>query len=548
VAAPIPADLPVQWLRFADVKDEIHVAGNGEQPDDLVLVLPGGARLPGSLELDYHADSLGGGAEGPAVGILVRGDLTIDGSLLNWEDDYGPFLEVHGDLTVRGIATGGSQIHIGGSLTTEELVGVYNHGRIAIDGDLNARIIATEHTVAARGRTTGHRYEGHGQMIYAVHGDAVDGDNPYECKGVFASGVLGVENHADLDRARRWVASGRTICRPAFTSVREEFRARIGSRLDRSESVRSLTFIYKDLTVVPDEIFAFRNLRTLDLTGNRLRTLPERLGGLTELRELRLRGNGLHALPESVGNLTKLRHLDLEANCLVGLPDSLARCAALNTVNLVNNPYSYVRLSFGSWRDVELMWSLPDCLFELPELEHLTFSQTLIKTLPARPFSSPLLARTHVRSTLLTEHDPALHPQLDIDTDSSRGHAENYIEYWFNSETVRLSRFFDQRTGGYDFTEYTALLELLLRILIPAAAPYDRALKAFDRRAAGIAKGIHRDHGDQTTIARKAEPFTGTEHVRRLFTAFAESLEPWEQAAAHNPLIIGLREIFRGHA
>jgi hypothetical protein len=57
VAAPIPADLPVQWLRFADVKDEIHVAGNGEQSDDLVLVLPGGARLPGSLELDYHADS-----------------------------------------------------------------------------------------------------------------------------------------------------------------------------------------------------------------------------------------------------------------------------------------------------------------------------------------------------------------------------------------------------------------------------------------------------------------------------------------------------------
>jgi hypothetical protein len=160
-AGALPEDLPVLRVRFADVRPEIHVAGNSEEPDDQVLVLPGGTNLPGSLWLDYRAGSLlVGDDKAPVVGIPVRGDLRIGGCLVNWEDDYGPFLQVHGDLTATGIATGGSQIHIGGNVITDEVVGVYSHGSVTIDGDLTARLIATEHTVSAMGHTTGLRYTG----------------------------------------------------------------------------------------------------------------------------------------------------------------------------------------------------------------------------------------------------------------------------------------------------------------------------------------------------------------------------------------------------
>lgn len=526
----LPEDLPVERVRFADVEHEIHAYGNSEEPDDQVLVLPGGTHLPGSLWLDYREGSLSvGDDEDPIVGILVRGDLRIDGCLVNWENDFGPFLEVHGDLTAKAITTGGSQIHIGGSVVTDELVGVYNHGSIVVDGDLTARVIASEHLVEAKGRTNGLYYPGWSRTIYAVRDGVPDEDDPHDANGVFAAGLLR-GGEVDMRLARRWLASGRQVGRPVFTSVRAAFRKRIGAKLSQPDTVKSLSFRHKDLTSLPEEVLAFRNLRKLDLTGNKLRTLPERIGDLTELRELHLRGNGLRALPDSIGNLTKLQHLDLEANCLVGLPDSLARCTRLRTVNLTNNPYSYVRSSFGSWQRVELMWSLPECLFELPELEQLTFNQTFVRSLPARPFASPKLATVNVSSTLLLDHDPELHPQLVIDTASSHARAENYIRYWFSRDVLQPELFVDQ-SGAYDFTEVTALLTLLLRIAIPTAAPYAGAVQNFQRQTGLVIDDIRRYP-------------SGTEHARRLATALVEALDPWERATPGNPLITGLRPIF----
>lgn len=269
---------------------------------------------------------------------------------------------------------------------------------------------------------------------------------------------------------------------------------------------------------------------------------------MTELRELRLRGNGLRALPESIGNLTELRYLDLKANCLVGLPDSLAGRTRLATVILTNNPYSYVRESVGSWQNVELMWSLPECLIELPTLERLVFDQSFVRSLPSRPFTSPALATVDVKRTLLFDHDPALHPQLVVDTDSSRERAVDYIRYWFDRDTLRLERFFDQRSGRYDFAEVAALLSLLLRIVIPTAAPYTTALETFQRQAGSVVHEIHSDHRDTTIqVNAQHDGYAGTLRIRRLFTALIAALEPWERTMPDNPMVHGLRTTFHEH-
>jgi predicted DNA-binding WGR domain protein len=524
-------DLPVELRRFADVADEIHVAGNSEEPDDRVWVFPASVAIPHSLWMDYRAGWLRvADNEAPIAGILVRGDLDIDGCLVNFEDDSGPFLEVHGNLTARSIATGGSQIHVTGSITTGDLVGVYNHGCVHADGDVNARTIATEHTVEAKGVVTAHRYDGWGATVYAVRGSDIDTADPYEPKGVFAASLVR-DGSVDLSLARRWLAAGKPISRPAFSSVRDEFRKKVGAKLATPEKVKSLSLSGKDLTSLPDELFAFRKLERLDLTHNQLRTLPDRIGELTELRELHLRGNGLQKLPDSIGDLTRLEHLDLEANCLVGLPTSLARCTRLKTVNLTNNPYSYVRSSFGRWQDVALMWALPECLAALPALEQLQFDQTFVRSLPARPFASPHLAPIEVKRTLLLDHDPALHPQLRVDIASSREKAADYIRYWFDRDHVRLELFYDPKTRRYDFAEVSALLDLILRIVIPAAAPYDTALENFEIESRDIARWIN-DDGD------------ADEHVRQLFTALDAVLDQWQHKASDNPLITALRPIF----
>lgn len=152
-----------------EVRDEIRVPGVSEEPDDRVLVLPPGTRVPHALWMDHRQGlSRVDEDDDPIVGILVRGDLHIDGCLVDREDDHGPFLEVHGDLTARSIATGGSQIHVGGNLTTTDLVGVCDHGGVRVDGDLTARTVATEHAVEVEGATTAHRYDGWGAKVHAL--------------------------------------------------------------------------------------------------------------------------------------------------------------------------------------------------------------------------------------------------------------------------------------------------------------------------------------------------------------------------------------------
>jgi hypothetical protein len=166
-------------------------------------------------------------------------------------------------------------------------------------------------------------------------------------------------------------------------------------------------------------------------------------------------------------------------------------------------------------------------------LEHLTFDQTMVRSLPSRPFASSRLGPVKVRRTLLLDRDPGLHPQLEIDAESSREQAADYIRYRFHRDHVRLERFLDP-SGRYDFADMTALLNLVLRIAIPTAAPYHAALQNFRRGTGSVVHEINYDGG-------------GTDHLRRLFTALTEALEPWERDVPGNPLITDLRTIFHEH-
>lgn len=528
--------LPFESVAWSQVRSEVKVVGNSEQDSDRVLVLTGDVTVPHNLWLDSRRGLLALEDESapPFAGLIVRGNLTIQGSLLNQEDDFGPFLLVHGNLVARSIATGGSQIRIHGDVTTEALVGVYNHGSLCVGGHLVARIVASEHALHVDGAIDAYRYRTWGSKVFPVVSGVEDEQQPHEAKGVFVPAMVKAER-IDLSKARELLAEGKPICLPEFTSVKAAFRKLVAKKLAEPDKVKSLTLKSKDLASLPEDLFQFRRLEKLDLTHNRLRTLPEELGQLTELRELRLRGNGLRTLPESIGALTNLRVLDLEANCIWSIPDSLARCVELRTVNLTNNPYAYVREAFGGWQHVKWMRDFPDVFTRLPRLEALTFDGTLLRTLPTRRFDSTALRKVTVHKSLVTQMDPELHSQLSVDTKKSASWAVDHIRFWFASDTIHLETFFSAKTGRYDFTEVVALLGILLDITVPTAAPYDAALREFTKQSKDIAHRLD---------------WTGKNgpHVRALFGALRDALGPFGKSSPDNALIQGLGKVFALHA
>lgn len=526
-------DLAFEAVELSAVRGELAISAAHE--DDRVLVFNGDVAIPHDLILDFRWGLLAQASDDdmPFAGVLVRGNLTIAGALLNFENDFGPFVEVHGDLVATSIATGGSQIHVRGALRTGELIGVYNHGSVAVDGALTARIIASEHGVSA-GSIEALRYHGFSTKSFPVRAGVEDRDDPYDVAGVYVASVRG-SGGLDVRKARERIAAGKPIVQPALTSVRTAFRALVASKLAEPDKVKRLTLADKGLTALPAEAFAFTKLQKLDLSRNELRTLPEALGDLTELTDLDVSSNGLVRLPDSIGKLTKLRRLELSSNCLYELPEALGECRELRSIRLSNNPYAYVRRAFGSWANVRLMRALPEVLTRLPKLEELIIDGSLIRTLPRRRFDSPVLRRAELKSTMILDVDPALHDQLTVDTSRSRERAANYVGYWFKRDNVQVSAFYDRHTGRYDFTETIALLGLLVEIAIPTAAPYDAALAEWDTRIADVIHIV-------TWDGANAEP------LRALFGALGAALDPLEQRYGSNALFDGLRTRFAAQA
>ncbi|AEI63027.1 leucine-rich repeat-containing protein [Corallococcus macrosporus] len=528
------SELGLRAVPLSEVQAELKVADNAEPADARVLVFDGDLVVPHDLVLDEGFGLLAPEKDAPSpyVGLLVRGSLTIEGSLLNFEDDTGPFLQVEGALVARCVGVGGSQIRVNGSVHTGELVGVYNHGHLDVGGDLDARIVATEHAVTVAGKTNALRYLGWGASIFPVTDGVEDASDPHDAKGVFVAGVLKkAEGQVDLSLARERVAARKPILLDAPVSVRAEFRKQMAKKLEAPEKLKSLALTRKNLSVLPAELFQFRRLEKLDLTGNTLRTLPEELGQLTELRELRLNGNGLQELPESIGNLEKLVHLDLEANCLWRLPDSLARCTELRTLNLINNPYSYVRASFGSWSKVKVLRDFPEVLTRLPKLEVVEFKGTFLRSLPARAFDSKRLQRVSIRDSLITDVDKALHPLVEVDLEHAKQTAADFVRFWFAYDTVHLVDFYDAKTRRYDFTDVIALVGLLLDAAVPIPASYEGVLATWRQQIERVGHAIDRSERNP-------------EHARALFGALRDALDTLGKPYGANALVDGLRALF----
>lgn len=106
------------------------------------------------------------------------------------------------------------------------------------------------------------------------------------------------------------------------------------------KKVTGLALQFCELKNVPELIRSFKNLKVLDLKGNKIIDLSksmEILKNLHQLEVLKLHYNRLEILPENFGEISSLKELNLRDNKLTVLPDSFENLKALEILALDDN-------------------------------------------------------------------------------------------------------------------------------------------------------------------------------------------------------------------
>ncbi len=92
-----------------------------------------------------------------------------------------------------------------------------------------------------------------------------------------------------------------------------------------------------ELSSLPDSISELKELKELNIHGNRPMNLPDIIGELKAMTYLSLGSNKISKLPKSIGNLINLKSLILTSNLLVDLPNTMSQMINLEYLYLHYN-------------------------------------------------------------------------------------------------------------------------------------------------------------------------------------------------------------------
>ncbi|MFC6264246.1 polymer-forming cytoskeletal protein [Flavobacterium panici] len=83
-------------------------------------------------------------------GIFINGDFSVNGSIINAEGDYGPYVFINGNVNCQSLLLGGANVEIKENVTAKEVVMTYyNHGNFNCLGSINSPVfIVTDHNTA----------------------------------------------------------------------------------------------------------------------------------------------------------------------------------------------------------------------------------------------------------------------------------------------------------------------------------------------------------------------------------------------------------------
>lgn len=109
------------------------------------------------------------------------------------------------------------------------------------------------------------------------------------------------------------------------------------------KNLRSLILARNKIKSVPDNISDLKNLRVLNLSHNKLTDFNKNICDLPDLKKLILNQNSIESIPKEINQLTKLSFLDMWDNDLWSFPDELKDLEnTLKEFDLRNIQYNYV--------------------------------------------------------------------------------------------------------------------------------------------------------------------------------------------------------------
>jgi Leucine-rich repeat (LRR) protein len=128
---------------------------------------------------------------------------------------------------------------------------------------------------------------------------------------------------------------------PDYTTQGRIFTS-ISQALMQPDSVFRLKLRRKGYKQIPPEVFNFKNLRELDLIGNKIERIPNEISSLPELEILRLGSNQIEvigkeivqALPFEIGELNNLEFLQIWGNDITLLPESIQNLNKLKYLDM----------------------------------------------------------------------------------------------------------------------------------------------------------------------------------------------------------------------
>lgn len=126
---------------------------------DHFVVADGEVKFDGNFYLDLYEDKEKKGLanllnlpvktieEIRIEGVLIDGDFSATGSIINAEGDYGPYVFVSGNVNCQSLLLGGANVQINGNVAAKEVVMTfYNHGSFNCKGLIDAPVfIVTDH-------------------------------------------------------------------------------------------------------------------------------------------------------------------------------------------------------------------------------------------------------------------------------------------------------------------------------------------------------------------------------------------------------------------
>jgi len=108
------------------------------------------------------------------------------------------------------------------------------------------------------------------------------------------------------------------------------------------DSVFRLKLRRKGYHEIPVEIFNFKNLKELDLGGNKIIQIDPKIGLLLNLEILKLGRNRIQLIPTSIAKLNRLKYLELGLNKINALPEEMKTMQSLEFLQIWGNELTIV--------------------------------------------------------------------------------------------------------------------------------------------------------------------------------------------------------------